>query len=135
MPSPPKPDQSSSKLTSPTDATNGEGSDFDHASQSGAYLTTAQGLRLSDTDHSLKGGDRGPTLLEDFHLREKGTHFDHERIPERVVHARGARRVRVLRHRKVGYQSRIPRQKRHENRGLHPLFNRAWFARFSRHSS
>src|SRR6195952_1795977 len=54
------------------------------------YLTTAQGVRLPDTDHSLKAGDRGPTLLEDFHLREKITHFDHERIPERVVHARGA---------------------------------------------
>jgi catalase len=58
--------------------------------QSGEYLTTAQGLRLPDTDRSLKAGDRGPTLLEDFHLREKITHFDHERIPERVVHARGA---------------------------------------------
>src|SRR6478735_5188715 len=59
-------------------------------SQSSRFLTTAQGLRLSDTDHSLKAGARGPTLLEDFHLREKVTHFDHERIPERVVHARGA---------------------------------------------
>src|ERR1700722_7425254 len=58
--------------------------------QTGEYLTTAQGVRLPDTDHSLKAGDRGPTLLEDFHLREKITHFDHERIPERVVHARGA---------------------------------------------
>jgi catalase len=58
--------------------------------QTGEFLTTAQGLRLPDTDHSLKAGDRGPTLLEDFHLREKITHFDHERIPERVVHARGA---------------------------------------------
>ena len=47
-------------------------------------------LRLPDTDHSLKAGNRGPSLLEDFHLREKITHFDHERIPERVVHARGA---------------------------------------------
>jgi catalase len=56
----------------------------------GEFLTTAQGLRLPDTDHSLKAGERGPTLLEDFHLREKITHFDHERIPERVVHARGA---------------------------------------------
>jgi catalase len=45
---------------------------------------------MPDTDHSLKAGDRGPTLMEDFHLREKITHFDHERIPERVVHARGA---------------------------------------------
>jgi catalase len=58
--------------------------------QSGDFLTTAQGVRLPDTDHSLKAGERGPTLLEDFHLREKITHFDHERIPERVVHARGA---------------------------------------------
>ena len=54
------------------------------------FLTTAQGVRLPDTDHSLKAGARGPTLLEDFHLREKIMHFDHERIPERVVHARGA---------------------------------------------
>lgn len=52
-------------------------------------LTTNQGLRLSDTDNSLKAGTRGPTLMEDFHFREKLTHFDHERIPERVVHARG----------------------------------------------
>jgi catalase len=59
-------------------------------SQADTYLTTAQGVRLPDTDHSLKAGDRGPTLLEDFHLREKITHFDHERIPERVVHARGS---------------------------------------------
>ena len=54
-------------------------------------LTTAQGLRVDDTDHSLRSGaGRGPTLLEDHHLREKIMHFDHERIPERVVHARGA---------------------------------------------
>jgi catalase len=58
--------------------------------QNGEFLTTAQGLRLPDTNHSLKAGPRGPSLLEDFHLREKITHFDHERIPERVVHARGA---------------------------------------------
>ena len=53
------------------------------------FLTTNQGLRISDDQNSLKNGDRGPTLLEDFILREKITHFDHERIPERVVHARG----------------------------------------------
>jgi catalase len=58
--------------------------------QDGERLTTSTGVRLPDTDHSLKAGDRGPTLMEDFHLREKITHFDHERIPERVVHARGA---------------------------------------------
>jgi catalase len=53
-------------------------------------LTTNQGLKISDDQNSLKAGERGPTLLEDFHFREKITHFDHERIPERVVHARGA---------------------------------------------
>ena len=58
--------------------------------QQGAYLTTAQGARVPDTDHSQKAGRRGPVLLQDHHLREKITHFDHERIPERVVHARGA---------------------------------------------
>nr|WP_244429056.1 catalase [Corynebacterium halotolerans] len=58
--------------------------------QQGAYLTTAQGGRLSETDHSLRAGERGPVLLQDHHLREKIMHFDHERIPERVVHARGA---------------------------------------------
>ncbi|MFI1968607.1 catalase HPII [Streptomyces cinnamoneus] len=53
-------------------------------------LTTDQGVRVDDTDNALRAGTRGPTLLEDFHNREKLTHFDHERIPERVVHARGA---------------------------------------------
>ncbi len=52
-------------------------------------LTTAQGVALSDGQNSLRVGERGPTLLEDFALREKIFHFDHERIPERVVHARG----------------------------------------------
>ncbi|MBL8840852.1 MAG: catalase [Planctomycetes bacterium] len=53
-------------------------------------LTTDQGIPIAQTDDSLKGGPRGPTLLEDFHLREKIMRFDHERIPERVVHARGS---------------------------------------------
>lgn len=53
-------------------------------------LTTNQGLRINDDHNSLKAGVRGPSLLEDFHLREKMTHFDHERIPERIVHARGS---------------------------------------------
>src|SRR5580704_12260808 len=52
-------------------------------------LTTQQGTPVSDGQNSLKIGPRGPTTLEDFHLREKIFHFDHERIPERVVHARG----------------------------------------------
>ncbi len=58
--------------------------------QQGGRLTTAQGMRIRDTDHSLTAGPRGPVLMQDHHLREKLTHFDHERIPERVVHARGA---------------------------------------------
>ncbi len=56
----------------------------------GEYLTTNQGIRINDNQNSLKAGDRGPSLLEDFILREKIMHFDHERIPERVVHARGS---------------------------------------------
>lgn len=55
-----------------------------------AHLTTNQGIRVSDNQNSLKAGARGPSLLEDFVLREKIFHFDHERIPERIVHARGS---------------------------------------------
>ncbi|WP_282602258.1 catalase [Paracoccus sp. PARArs4] len=58
--------------------------------QGGERLTTNQGVAISDNQNSLKAGDRGPTLLEDFILREKIFHFDHERIPERIVHARGS---------------------------------------------
>ncbi|MEK5382753.1 catalase [Niallia sp. FSL W8-0635] len=54
-----------------------------------AGLTTNQGLKMAEDEFSLKAGLRGPTLMEDFHFREKMTHFDHERIPERIVHARG----------------------------------------------
>ncbi|WP_367866674.1 catalase [Pedobacter sp. WC2423] len=57
---------------------------------SGQLLTTNQGLKVNDDQNSLKAGERGATLLEDFILREKITHFDHERIPERIVHARGS---------------------------------------------
>ena len=56
----------------------------------GQALTTNQGVPVSDNQNSLKAGPRGPALLEDFILREKITHFDHERIPERIVHARGS---------------------------------------------
>jgi catalase len=56
----------------------------------GQMLTTNQGVAIADNQNSLKAGLRGPTLLEDFILREKITHFDHERIPERIVHARGS---------------------------------------------
>ncbi len=56
----------------------------------GHFMTTDQGLKINDDTNSLKAGERGATLLEDFILREKITHFDHERIPERIVHARGS---------------------------------------------
>lgn len=52
-------------------------------------MTTQQGIPVPDNQNSLKAYERGPSLLEDFILREKITHFDHERIPERIVHARG----------------------------------------------
>ena len=57
---------------------------------SGQFLTTNHGLKINDDQNALKAGERGPSLLEDFVLREKITHFDHERIPERIVHARGS---------------------------------------------
>ena len=56
----------------------------------GQGLTTNQGVPIADNQNSLKAGLRGPVLLQDFILREKITHFDHERIPERIVHARGS---------------------------------------------
>ncbi|MFJ7280940.1 catalase, partial [Kitasatospora sp. NPDC098663] len=87
-PLPPKPDQNAPAVLSAT--ARGAGASADLRAQNGGYLTTAQGVRLPDSDHSLKAGPRGPVLLQDHHLREKITHFDHERIPERVVHARGA---------------------------------------------
>jgi len=74
----------------------GEGGEtHQHIPEKGAHggeghLTTNQGIRVSDNQNSLKSGARGPTLLEDFVLREKIFHFDHERIPERIVHARGS---------------------------------------------
>ena len=73
------------------DRTRGQGGELQQ--QSGGThptLTTAQGIALADNQNSLRAALRGPTLLEDFILREKITHFDHERIPERIVHARGS---------------------------------------------
>ena len=71
-----------------TDATGGE--THQQATAKTGALTTAQGIPVSDNQNSLRAYSRGPTLLEDFILREKITHFDHERIPERIVHARGS---------------------------------------------
>ncbi len=91
MPPARKPDQSAPRTVSPTGVGHdGPKDGRDPRGQAGDKLTTPNGVRLPDTEHSLKAGPRGPVLLEDFHLREKIMHFDHERIPERVVHARGA---------------------------------------------
>ncbi|BEL06424.1 catalase CatB [Actinoplanes sichuanensis] len=87
-PLPPSHEQGQPDTVTPTGVPTGAAPEA--FAQQGAYLTTAQGTRLRDTDHSLKAGPRGPILLQDHHFREKITHFDHERIPERVVHARGA---------------------------------------------
>jgi catalase len=72
--------------------TGGDPASLDRArtDAAGEVLTTNQGVAVGDNQNSLKAGLRGPTLLEDFILREKITHFDHERIPERIVHARGS---------------------------------------------
>ncbi|WP_375270373.1 catalase [Sphingomonas sp.] len=66
------------------------GETHQQASGDAPVLTTNHGVPISDNQNSLKSGKRGPTLLEDFVLREKIFHFDHERIPERIVHARGS---------------------------------------------
>jgi catalase len=90
----------------------------------GHYLTSNQGLRINDDQNSLKGGERGPTLLEDFLFREKMTHFDHERIPERVVHARG-----VAAHGEfVAYDNAVALSKAHF---LQPGVKTPIFTRFS----
>jgi catalase len=91
MPPARHPDQSAPRTVSPTGVGyDGPEDGRDPRGQAGDKLTTPNGVRIPDSDHSLKAGPRGPVLLEDFHLREKIMHFDHERIPERVVHARGA---------------------------------------------
>src|SRR3954449_8088647 len=91
MPLARRPDQSAPTTVSPTGVGyEGPKEGRDPRAQAGDKLTTPNGVRIDDSDHSLKAGPRGPVLLEDFHLREKIMHFDHERIPERVVHARGA---------------------------------------------
>jgi catalase len=63
---------------------------FNKSDGNDQFLTTNQGVKINDNNNSLKAGERGSSLLEDFILREKITHFDHERIPERIVHARGS---------------------------------------------
>ncbi|MHB1177705.1 MAG: catalase [Daejeonella sp.] len=80
------------KKTSPQSLPDQKNQDLEPAREysKGKFMTTDQGLKINDDNNSLKAGERGATLLEDFILREKITHFDHERIPERIVHARGS---------------------------------------------
>ena len=79
-------------VQAPTEGQDGKVQDLQRERErpDGETLTTNQGVRVVENQNSLKAGSRGPTLLEDFILREKITSFDHERIPERVVHARGS---------------------------------------------
>ena len=89
-PSSKKPPSTEGGGASRNDSRSGSGGEL-HQLAGGAHvsLTTNQGVGVSDNQNSLKSNVRGPVLLEDFVLREKITHFDHERIPERIVHARG----------------------------------------------
>ncbi len=82
--------KSSPKSDSNPDQSIGNGGEIHQTATDSAILKTNQGIPISDNQNSLKAGERGPVLLEDFILREKITHFDHERIPERIVHARGS---------------------------------------------
>ncbi|WP_316752189.1 catalase [Streptomyces herbicida] len=77
-------------MTAPSDGKDEQLEAFRAEDPASGPLTTDQGVGVDHTDDSLAAGERGPTLMEDFHFREKLTRFDHERIPERVVHARGA---------------------------------------------
>src|SRR4030095_6427034 len=89
-----KPIQSEARMNAKLDPRNNDAKTNDLQKNTedsgGEFLTTNQGVRINDNQNSLKAGERGATLLEDFILREKITHFDHERIPERIVHARGS---------------------------------------------
>ncbi|MDF1707651.1 MAG: catalase [Paracoccaceae bacterium] len=79
----------SSNRTVAREGVRGNGGEIHQRSEDGQRMTTAQGAPVSDNQNTLRAGGRGPSLLEDFAMREKIFHFDHERIPERVVHARG----------------------------------------------
>ncbi|MFF7948493.1 catalase [Streptomyces griseorubiginosus] len=83
-------DRTDQDATASADRKQRQREDFHADDPAAGPLTTDQGVEVDHTDDSLTAGERGPTLMEDFHFREKLTHFDHERIPERVVHARGA---------------------------------------------
>src|SRR3954464_6702077 len=91
MPPARRPDQKAPGTFSPTGVGyEGPREGRDPREQAGDALTTPNGVRIPDSDHSLKAGPRGPGPLEDFHPLEQIMHVAHDRIPERVVHARGA---------------------------------------------
>jgi hypothetical protein len=81
----------------------------------GEYLTTSTGVRIQHTDDSLKAGPRGPTLMEDFHLREKMTHFDHERTRSAPCTHAGRRPTATSR-----YTSRWPSSRAHSSSTTRP---------------
>src|ERR1700748_1139551 len=85
-----KSQKNSGTSAEPTTIIGNGGETHQQASGTDTLLTTNQGVPIGDNQNSLKAGARGPVLLQDFILREKLMHFDHERIPERVVHARGS---------------------------------------------
>ncbi len=97
------------------------------AGEPASQLTTNQGVPISDNQNSLKVGARGPVLLQDFILREKIMHFDHERIPERVVHARGSAAhgfFECLDGWLGHHLRRLPAAARRTHPGVHPLLDR-----------
>lgn len=85
----PTADTQSTDETAEKTTETGAGGELHQRPDDGPRLTTAQGIPIADNQNTLRAGPRGPALLEDFQMREKIFHFDHERIPERVVHARG----------------------------------------------
>ncbi|MEJ0006062.1 MAG: catalase [Steroidobacteraceae bacterium] len=102
----------------------------------GQTLTTNQGVPIGSNQDSLKAGLRGPTLLEDFILREKITHFDHERIPERIVHARGSGAHGFFESYKALPQltrATVFCRSRQADTGIRTLFNRRGRARLGRY--
>ena len=102
------------------------------------YLTTNQGAPVTDNQNSLTVGERGPVVLQDVHLIEKLAHFDRERIPERVVHAKGAGRPRLLpsvqEYGAVHLRELPPRPDEKDAR-LRPFLYGSWRTRVSRYCS
>jgi hypothetical protein len=102
----------------------------------GQALRTNQGVKVADNQNTLKAGARGPSLLEDFIMREKITHFDHERIPERIVHARGTGAhgyFQSYENHSGADQGRFPAGPGPKDAGIRALFHGARATRFRRH--